>query len=329
MSNATRLLEAGFLLDSTIVGTVELLDEDQINFLVGLENKPAMLRSDDLRTVMEPKIRLKARHASPTMTITELSQSYNEKFVALQKALMRRVNPDTVVSAGKCSDGEATVIGLVSKVDAGIAVLEDTTGSIRAVLPQDAKKAMADEVVAVHGNAKGGILYADKLLYPDVPLKEVAKAKTPAVLLILPEVDDGLKRNAERACKKANFIVSLAGQDLTTPRSAAFLKVSGIMHASIEGVDVLLHRADYSGIAQAFGVSEEDAQLELLKRRHLGAEPCMDSEVIDPVPDIFAATSAKTFVKNYKGVTVIGLARPDAALIDLRTRDIKLVNLSE
>lgn len=120
--------------------------------------------------------------------VADFVSYYNARYKAIQGVLAKRAELGGLVQIGRLKGGgiseAAAVIGIVkdkqqTKQGNTILTLEDNTGLINAIVNKTrreifelAQDLVFDEVVAVTGNARGGAIFANNIVLPDVPLRE-------------------------------------------------------------------------------------------------------------------------------------------------------------
>ncbi|MBI2143346.1 DNA-directed DNA polymerase II small subunit [Candidatus Woesearchaeota archaeon] len=113
---------------------------------------------------------------------------YNARYKAIQGVLTKRAELGGLVQIGRLkgssSSEAAAIIGIVkdkqqTKQGNTILTLEDNTGLVNAVVSKTrrevfelAQDIVFDEVVAVTGNARGGAIFVNNIVLPDVPSRE-------------------------------------------------------------------------------------------------------------------------------------------------------------
>lgn len=114
--------------------------------------------------------------------VPEFLQNYNNRYKKLKKILMRRRELQGAVSIKRLerkNEGEeAAFIGMVNEkysTSSGkyIVSLEDKTGEFRALVDErEGERIVPDEVIGVRGSMGDGILFADSVVRPDLPIPD-------------------------------------------------------------------------------------------------------------------------------------------------------------
>jgi hypothetical protein len=168
------------------------------------------------------------------------------------------------------------VIGLVKEKNENgnnfIISLEDTTGDVKAVVSKDLGEKLAlDDVIALSGNINNKILFADKLIYPDVPIRQVNYSKVPIKIAFL---EEGKGCDADYIFHRDEVV------DKIKDRNYA------IANPYLSEIDDIL-------ILTIFGFNP----LEVLRKRYVSIENT--DFLINSVPDIIFTD--KDVNTNYKG----------------------------
>ena len=281
-----KIIELGILIEPATAKELNLMPESQFNTLLDklthLDAKPMVLDENLVkRLTAVPAKLVKQAQAKKEMSMPELIAAWNIRFSILQKALMRRPESSNAVSI-KSANGRATVIGTVTVRDK--ILIEDPTGSAQIILPEGVK-VFNDDVIGAVGTIVQGVIYADNVFFPDVPLQQAKQID--ATISVGMQSDFVLKPQE----KETDWF-------------------------DCKGVSVMICKLDEK-IKEKFGANESMAQ-EILKRRLFGAAPY---DAIEPVPDIIFIEGAENFVLHHKGTTVVGFAK--AARINMRDRSVE------
>ncbi len=153
-------------------------------------------------------------------TVQDFVDYFNARYRAIEKLLQSRQELQNLTSIGRLRskrDREmVSIIGIVSdkrvtKNENILLVLEDTTGSI-SVLVSKSKQALYasacdvvfDEVVGINGVLGEGVVFADSLVVPDIPISEFKKSPDEAYAAVLSCIHVGSARFEHE--KFENFI---------------------------------------------------------------------------------------------------------------------------
>jgi hypothetical protein len=295
-SHVKNLINLGYLVDDSITDLVEGLNENQFYNLVedAKRENPFMINRDIVLKSKSSGVKMiKSFSPLERFTVQEMVRNLNDRYSALQNILLRRVAFSDLVSINKISTGSASIIGLVKdkveKEGKFLVTLEDSTGDVQAMVPKAlAERLGLDDVVAVSGSMSGKILIADKLVYPDVPIRPVKYS--PETIKIAFLSDEG-------QCK-ADYIV-LRDKMFDRIKSKTHSLTTPCMY-EVEGVSIL-SLPDFN-------------PLDAIRKRYVSKGNT--DFIIDPVPDIIFTD--KDVSSNYKGITIV----PINKVVDLKSREV-------
>ncbi len=112
--------------------------------------------------------------------VNDFVDFYNDRYEKLKKLLLRRREVQSAVSISRLEDmeerDEVSVVGIVNdkyRTSSGkfIVYMEDPTGETKVLAEEDdGEQIVQDEVIAVNGSLGDDIIFADRVIWPDVPL---------------------------------------------------------------------------------------------------------------------------------------------------------------
>jgi DNA polymerase II small subunit/DNA polymerase delta subunit B len=294
-----NLMNLGFLLDSDTADIVKNLDEENFYRLVeGLKNEKSVVLSKQLiKRILSKEVNV-IRTFKPvqSFTVQDFVKTLNERYSFLQKILLNKLELSNVVSINKFSSGDASIIGLVKtkeeKDDNYILILEDPTGEVQAIIPKNlGEKLSLDDVVAVSGRINNKILFADNLIFPDVPLRPVTYSQENVKLAFS---DEKIEQKIDYLISKDRIEDKIKNKTYDIVNPSIF---------EIEGVKILL-------------IFDLDP-LEILKKRYITIGNT--DFLIEPVPDIVFTN--KEINTNYKGISIASKNK----IVDLKTREVQSI----
>jgi DNA polymerase II small subunit len=143
-------------------------------------------------------------------TVQDFVDYFNARYRALERILQSRQELQNLTSIGRLrgkKDRETvSIIGLVSdkrttKNEHLMLTLEDTTGTINVLVSKSKHELQAvaadivfDEAIAVRGQLGDGILFAESITIPDIPISEQRKSPEEAYAAVLSCVHVGSAR---------------------------------------------------------------------------------------------------------------------------------------
>lgn len=284
MNILKEIIDLGIIVEDEAAEIINSLEAaEQKKLLEELEiEKPVVLKKDFLKK---------------KYSIQGFVDIYNTYYEIFKNILLNRTELNNLVSINNCKTGKVSVIGLVKTINRNDKKieLEDPTGSIHIVLneklKEEAEKLIEDEVIVVSGGINNKTLFADKILFPDIGLKQAKTTKKKHIIFF----------SFKKQQTKADKIISLEEIEK--------------QELEIENVRILVLNNQKQG-----------NPLELLKKRHLEPGNVFKQDlIIKEVPDIFLTSSEKPEIINYKGTTIISINEKTSAKIDLQTRKAELI----
>jgi len=295
-SHLKNLINLGFLVDEKITDRIEKLNEEEFYKLVeNLKKQNVFIVNEEiLRNVFVNEVKiLKRLKKTEKFTVQDFVKNLNNRYDFLKNILVKKLELSNIVSINKCSVGSVSVIGLLKlkeeKNDNFIISLEDSTGEIKAIITKKlGEKLSLDDVVAVSGRINNKILFIDKILFPDVPLKPVVYSKESVKVAFLSDKKD-VKTDYLIYKNKIEDKIKNKDYKITTP---TILKINNVVILLILGSD----------------------PLEVLKKRYVDIEK--NDFLIEPSPDV--VFTDKNVNTNYKGISIVSKDK----IIDLKTREV-------
>jgi DNA polymerase II small subunit/DNA polymerase delta subunit B len=295
-----NLINLGYLVDESVVSLVENIDEDNFYRLIeGLKRESSFFITNELiKKILVRDVNIvKEFKALKKFTVQDFVKDLNERYSVLQSVLVKRVDFSDLVSINKIGNGSASIIGMakdkLEREGNFIVNLEDPTGEIQAlILKTSGEKLALDDVVAASGRVNNKILFVEKLVYPDVPLRPVNYTSESIGVAFLEEGKD---------CD-ANYVFHKG--EIEDKIKNKVYKITNPCLVEIEGILIL--------------VLFDSNPLEVLRKRFLSIENT--DFIIEPVPDIIFTD--KDVNTNYKGITIVSLNK----LIDLKNREVNNIS---
>jgi len=295
-SHLKNLINLGFLVDEKIIDKIEKLNEEEFYKLVETlkRDNTFIVNEKILRNILVGEVKiLKRFKKAERFTVQEFVKSLNNRYNFLQNILMKKLELSNIVSINKCGVGNVSVIGLVKekeeKNDNFIVFLEDSTGEIQTLITKKlGEKLSLDDVIAVSGRINNKMLFADKLLFPDVPLKPVVFSKESIKVAFLSDKID-IKADYLIYENKIEDKIKNKGYEITNP---CIFKINNVVVLLIFGFD----------------------PLEVLRKRYVNIEN--NDFLIEPSPDL--VFTDKEINTNYKGISIVSKNK----IIDLKTREV-------
>jgi DNA polymerase II small subunit/DNA polymerase delta subunit B len=294
-SHVKNLVNLGYLVDQEIVDLIENLNENDFYKLVeDLKKENLFLINKDLinKVVVSDVKIIKNFIPVKKFTVQDFVRNLNERYIALQSILLKRVEFSDLVSINKISNGNASIIGLIKekteKDENLLVTLEDSTGDIQAIVPKNlGEKLVLDDVVAVSGRINNKI-FVDKLIYPDVPIRPVNYSFNSIKIAFL----ENKESDADYLIYREKIIDKIKNK-IYTITNPCLVEIGGVVILVLLGFN----------------------PLDVLRKRYINIENT--DFLVEPVPDIIFTD--KDVNANYKGITIVSLNKT----IDLKTREIQ------
>jgi DNA polymerase II small subunit/DNA polymerase delta subunit B len=279
-----KFLKEGILLSPD---ALEKIDEQNTEQFLGQAR-------DQNHMVFEPT---QAISAGPVITIRELdareamrpqdfASHYNARFSGIRDMLLKKLeNTVSVTNAKKALS--STTIGMVRERTQRGFIIEDTTGWADVI--SKSEDVVEDDVIGLKGVTKEGVIFAEEIVWPDIPLNHIASrpdmdiylsGKKEGILTITPE--------KVHAAAKEHNLQNPAWVSIGSGRGAA---------------TVLIYKPQKK-------VSQKESIIWLRKRHLLPSRDQIkwagDPFLIDPVPNIlWIVQPGDAWKEMYKGVIII------------------------
>ena len=182
-------------------------------------------------------------------------QYFNNRYMAIEKILKQRQEMQNITSIKRVNDKrdreQLSVVGLVkdkkyTKNGNYIFTIEDKTDSISVLANKNkpdlfkvAEDTVLDEVIGVVGVNGNNIIFANNLIYPDIPLsKEIKQAKDEAYAIFLSDIHVGSKNFLEDDFNKFLKWINCGLGDDTQRQIASKVKYIFIAGDLVDGCGV-------------------------------------------------------------------------------------------
>lgn len=313
-----KALEAGILLTP---GLLETLNEEKLEEMIkeAKQKDKAVLTERERPTKSRLIIKVKRVVPKAKLKPEDFTRYYNNKYEGIKKLLLKKLDAVSINKVGESYD-EISVIGMVKEPTPRGFVLEDPTGEIEVI---SNKEPEADDVVGVKGTSREGKLIEKEIILPDIPLDYKSKKIKNLSLLLTTSLTD--KAMALTRATNFTLIPKLGDENLNEKEKEQvitdFTNPTWITISTPEDeMNILVYNPGEE--------IEQKQVIDYLRKRHLSPKRNKtlgpdDYFFIEPVPDILWLISPKKFLENYKGVTIISFEAPDAARVNLGTREVE------
>lgn len=349
-----KFLEKGFQLEKEALDFFSENKDKMEEFFKKIEKieAPLVIDIDFVKKVLGKTFEIEVlktfKKKSGEISVSDISTALNKRYERISSFLEKRLELINLISIGKIGqrDRNFSIIGMVREKNEyeNSLVLEDRTGEIKVFLEEkDIKKIVEDEILGIVCKKEEDSFFAEKIIFPDIPLKREIKRSEDDIKVIFIS-DLHLEKETNYINKLIDLIekekfdivfvlgdVSSKQKDIkdffSSFNSKEKIFVKGEVDKDvdieakvfeeptflkIEGLNLLLlHGFLIEKYVKIFGLVK-DTLLELLKKRHVN--PSFDINlsvedenlIIDPVPDIFVcAHFHESFFSNYKGTSIL------------------------
>jgi len=168
--------------------------------------KPEMKVSSDYTV----KVITSYNKESKKRDVQDFISYFNERYRALERLLRNRQELQNIISINrvlnKTNKETISIIGMVqdkryTKNGNLVLVLEDTTGCIKVLINKNkpellnkTKDIVLDEVIGIVGANGQNIVFANNIIWPDIPIKEIKKSSEEVYALFLSDLHVGSKQ---------------------------------------------------------------------------------------------------------------------------------------
>jgi DNA polymerase II small subunit len=367
-----KFLEKGYQLDPSALDL--LMEKDYVDELLPrlTEIKSPVITAEHIRSlVAEPLKVLKLMKPKPVKcTVDDVAKVLNTRYQQLKRMLETKELVD-LVSINKVTpqSREFSVIGMVSEACQEYVQVEDPTGELKIFLDsslRDVHQFFPNEVVAIKCRKSKEGIYAEEVIWPDIPLRrEVRRATSPIKCLFISDFHmDSPNFNREAYEKFVKWISTVEHVytfvlgDVSSKESNEFFHLLPSPKIHVMGeIDVmpkgdvkvfdspvmlelgglkllLMHGQILEEYLKNFK-SPQRTILALLQARHLNPTfvGSKDPYLLDEVPDIVVAGHVhEASMTNYRTTTVLTtgsfLTEPIYWLVDLSTREVERISFS-
>lgn len=295
-----NLISSGFLVNGEIASNIDALSEDDFILLQEKlkKEKAFVLSKEIIKRLLTKEIEILSQFKPvKSITIQDFVKTLNERYSFLQGILLDKVELKNIVSINKASNGDVSIIGLVKEIserdgDTPV-VLEDPTGSIETLIDKKtAERLCLDDVVAVAGKINNKILFVNKLLFPNIPLRPVNYSEE-SVRIAFSENEKKIDADYVIYKNKIQDNIKNKSYEISCPSFVKIKNVTVLVVFSTDPINLLNKR--YANIGN----------------RDL---------LIKTIPDILFTDNGKNM--SYKGVSIVSLDN----MIDLKTREVKKID---
>ena len=299
---------------------------EKVSFLLekAIASGQTFLRLKDVKDLLQERKEIKIlksrerERKTQTLDVNSFTQLLLKRYEVLKNLLCRRIELANLLSIRKVNPTTKifSVVGMVfekNRANSSI-LLEDPTGTLEISVPEEKSRLVVeDEVVGVLCKRSGSEIRAERIVFPEVPLRQPKKTSKDVEVIF---------SQAPIPTNNYLFVFNGSEDDFVVEEYPTLVDV--------EGVKILVCKGSWLKFyEEEFNLSREKTLLELLKKRHLNpklhSSSILDDELflLSEPPDILAvkSDSERTNWLNYKGVTIVVCGK-ESVRINLRTREI-------
>ena len=255
-------------------------------------------------------------------SVSDIVDFFNKRYEFLGNLLSKRLDLINLISINRVSDKikKFSIIGMVKEKNTGnkTAVLEDKTGEIEVALSEALlNQLVEDETVGVVCT-KDGIIYGEKLVFPDIPLqREINKANEEKYIFLISDIhmdseqfrQESYEKLIDWLEKQQNKLTIFVVGDISSKKEdiAKFLSDLPSAHeihiikgdidgdidrdtlpnpafVQIENVKLFLFHDKSFNDYMSFWDAPEQTLINLIKKRHLNPTFSINSKIYDNDP---------------------------------------------
>lgn len=294
-----RFLKEGILISPQ---SLQKIDESNINeILEKAKSEGVLVFSLQEETSVEVRKFQKKQKLSPK----DFAKYYNARFDGIKNILLKKVEHTVSVSNAKRSASEFITIGMVREKTPKGFIIEDITGEAEVISKEE--DISQDDVVAIRGISKEGMIFAKEIILPDIPLSSIRQK--PNIKLTLSE---------NQVTKEFNLTPEAVywsdkKKNITNPGWITIKKDD-------KTATILVYKP-------ANEIKAKDI-ISLLKKRHLyplitQIEGIEDNFLIEPVPNLIWLIQKEKFRENYKGIMIVSGDGKEPIKVDMAKDEIE------
>ncbi|NJL43723.1 MAG: hypothetical protein HC945_00110 [Nitrosarchaeum sp.] len=203
-----------------------------------------------------PPIHIIENYTKPSnpRTMEDFVAHYTTRFKLIERMLRQRPELRNITSISRLAtqkaSGNASIIGMImDKRETAnkniMLTLEDLSGQTKVLISgkdekllEEAQNLLLDEVIGITGQAGDGIIFANEIVYPDIPYTELKKSPTEEYIAIIGDIHYGSKQFLKEEFER--MIAWLNGQVGSEEQRTIASKVKYVIFIGdiIEGVGV-------------------------------------------------------------------------------------------
>ncbi len=277
------------------------------SFLKNVSQETSVVVQGTTKTAQKISCRVGSFPVRDKITPDDVIKQQTQRYEKLRDILLRKIEAVSINKTERQS-GKVSVVGIVGESRNGMFTLEDPTGSIE--VRYDKFTPDSDDVIGVSGWVRNGIISAEDLLYPDIPINREAATLDGQIVLT-----DG----KDFDCGAADVVIT--PDTLNSGSKEKMIPNPGWVFLEREGkkATVLIYTSR--------GSVDRKVATAWLRKRFVGGEACVTGpqNILSTIPDIvWIISEGSPWTENYKGVTMISFGKGHHARINMNTRKVEL-----
>lgn len=255
------------------------IDPETKNFSALLEKYITLglpAKEDENKTRANTQVIFSYKDEPTKREVKDFVDYFTSRYTILKQILQNRKELSNLTSINRVGQKrereQVSIIGMIrdkqeTKTGKMVLVLEDTTGDIKAIIPNNsevfdaAKETSMDEVIGVTGSCMGGIILANSIITPDIPTyKEIKKSPDEAYALFIGDVHIGSKVFLKEAFEKMLSWIRAEQGSEEQKNIARKLKYLFVVGDLVEGIGIYPDQDKDLDIPDIYGQYEEFAR---------------------------------------------------------------------
>jgi len=246
----------------------------------------------------------------------ELTDMLNKRYDFIQNILIKKVELSNIVSINKCTNGKVSIIGMIKSKEQSngntIIEVEDKTGSLKTIVSDDiGEKIALDDIVAISGSYNNKLLFGEKVLYPDVPLRKVSYSESDTKVAFI------INHNFSKEIRIEGDYFFVGNCDNAEKLKEMYPRTKIFIFSNQEKMDGNLQYVSNPAYIEIDGVMFlmmfDNDPLLAIKKRFVSVNGT--DFLIDTIPDVIFTN--KDVNTNYKSITIFN----ETCMLELKNRN--------
>ncbi len=180
-------------------------------------------------------------------TVEDFVVYFNSRFEKISKILSGRLNPVPVSSLTKIKADTVDVVGFIDNIreineNRATFEIEDKTGKARVYadgkVKEEVMELFGDEIIGVSGRLRGRSIYADRIVFPDVPVNGERKIKKDFSIVFISDTHFGSKTFLDESWERFLKWINCESGDERLLKLAESVKYVFVAGDIVDGIGV-------------------------------------------------------------------------------------------